>query len=155
MAVARVVRKIAERVLSWSPQWIAGEATANLADQTDPGVAAYFKTIEGAGLSQGDAISPFSGVAFGSLLLAVKLMNGIPYSSLNPAAVTAALRSYKGPIPLGPAQIDCSGELYPSNKNVCSDYDQFYKYNGNGQWRFLPPGAQPGVRNPVHDAVSA
>jgi len=119
------------------PQWIAGEATANLADQTDPGVAAYFKTIEGAGLSQADAISPFSGVAFGSLLLAVKLMNGIPYSSLNPAAVTAALRSYKGPIPLGPTQIDCSGELYPSNKNVCSDYDQFYKYNGNGQWKLL------------------
>ena len=119
------------------PQWIAGEATANLADQSDPGVAAYFKTIEGAGLSQADAISPFSGVAFGSLLLADKLMNAIPYSSLNPAAVTAALRAYKGAIPLGPTQIDCSGELYPSNKNVCSDYDQFYKYNGNGQWKLL------------------
>lgn len=119
------------------PQWIAGEATANLADQTDPGVAAYFKTIEGAGLSQADAISPFSGVAFGSLLLAVKLMNQIPFSSLNPAAVTAALKAYKGPIPLGPTTIDCSGELYPADKNACSDYDQFYQYKGQGQWKLL------------------
>jgi branched-chain amino acid transport system substrate-binding protein len=119
------------------PQWIAGEATANLADQTDPGVAAYFKTIEGAGLSPADAISPFSGVAFGSLLLAVKLMNQIPFSSLNPAAVTAALKAYKGPIPLGPTTIDCSGELYPADKNACSDYDQFYQYKGQGQWKLL------------------
>ena len=119
------------------PQWIAGEATANLADQTDPGVAAYFKTIEGAGLSQADAISPFSGVAFGSLLLAVKIMNQIPFSSLNPAAVTAALKAYKGPIPLGPTTIDCSGSLYPADKNACSDYDQFYQYKGQGQWKLL------------------
>jgi branched-chain amino acid transport system substrate-binding protein len=119
------------------PHWIAGEATANLADQTDPGVAAYYKTIEGAGLSQADTISPFSGIAFGSLLLAVKLMNQIPFSSLDPAAVTAALRAYKGPIPLGPTTIDCSGSLYPADKNSCSDYDQFYQYNGNGQWKLL------------------
>ena len=119
------------------PQWIAGEATANLADQTDPGVAAYFNTIEGAGLSPADAISPFSGVAFGSLLLAVKLMNQIPFSSLNPAAVTAALKAYKGPIPLGPTTIDCSGSLYPADKNACSDYDQFYQYKGQGQWKLL------------------
>ena len=57
------------------PKWIAGEATANLASTQDPGVAAYFKTIEGVGLSQANAINPFSGVAFGNLLLAVKVMD--------------------------------------------------------------------------------
>jgi branched-chain amino acid transport system substrate-binding protein len=119
------------------PQWIAGEATANLADQTDPGVAAYYKTIEGAGLSPADAISPFSGVAFGSLLLAVRIMNQIPFASLNAAAVTAAVKAYKGPIPLGPTTIDCSGSLYPADKNSCSDYDQFYQYGGSGKWKLL------------------
>jgi len=104
---------------------------------TAPDVAAYFKAIEGAGLSQADAISPFSGVAFGSLLLAVKVMNQIPFSSLSPAAVATALKGYKGPIPLGPTTIDCSGSLYPADKNSCSDYDQFYKYNGSGQWKLL------------------
>jgi branched-chain amino acid transport system substrate-binding protein len=119
------------------PQWIAGEATANLADQTAPDVAAYFKTIEGAGLSPADAISPFSGVAFGSLLLAVKVMNTIPVASLTPAAVTAKLKAYVGEIPLGPTAINCSGTLYPQDTNACSDYDQFYKYNGNGAWKLL------------------
>ncbi|MGH3252612.1 MAG: ABC transporter substrate-binding protein [Trebonia sp.] len=119
------------------PHWIAGEATANLADQNDPGVAAYFTTIKGAGLSQADAISPFSGVAFGSLLLAVKLMNEIPFASLSPAAVTAKLKSYSGAIPLGPTTINCTGSLYPADKNSCSDYDQFYKYEGSGQWKLL------------------
>lgn len=119
------------------PHWIAGEATANLASTQDPGVAAYFKTIEASGLSQADAISPFSGVAFGSLLLAVKLMDEIPYSSLTPAAVTAKFKSYAGAIPLGPTSINCTGKLYPADPNSCSDYDQFWAYNGNGQWKLL------------------
>jgi branched-chain amino acid transport system substrate-binding protein len=119
------------------PHWIAGEATANLASTQDPGVAAYFKTIEASGLSQADAISPFSGVAFGSLLLAVKVMNEIPFSSLSPAAITAKLKAYTGPMPLGPTTINCTGTLYPADKNSCSDYDQFYEYAGHGQWKLL------------------
>lgn len=119
------------------PHWIAGEATANLADTTNAGVAAYFQKIEQYGLSKADAISPFSGIAFGSLLLAVKLMNQIPFGQLSPSAITAALKAYNGPIPLGPTSIDCSGKLYPSDPEVCSDYDQFYQYQGHGQWKLL------------------
>jgi Periplasmic binding protein len=119
------------------PHWIAGEATANLASSQDPGVAAYDKTIEANGLSAVNAINPFSGIAFGSLLLADKIMNEIPFSSLTPSAVTAKLKAYTGPIPLGPASINCSGTLYPADKNSCSDYDQFYEYEGHGQWKLL------------------
>ena len=119
------------------PQWIAGEATANLAYTADPGVAAYFKAIEQYGLSAANAINPFSGVAFGSLLLAVKMMNEVPLASLTPAAVTAKLKAYVGPIPLGPTTINCSGTLYPADTNACSDYDQFFQYAGKGQWKLL------------------
>jgi branched-chain amino acid transport system substrate-binding protein len=119
------------------PHWIAGEATANLASTQDPGVAAYDKTIEANGLSPANAINPFAGVAFGSLLLADKLMNEIPFASLSPAAVAAKLKSYVGPIPLGPTSINCSGTLYPADPNSCSDYDQFYEYEGHGQWKLL------------------
>ena len=119
------------------PHWIAGEATANLASAQDPGVAAYDKTIEANGLSAANAINPFAGIAFGSLLLAVKLMDEIPFSSLSPAAVTAKLKSYTGSLPLGPTSINCSGTLYPADKNSCSDYDQFYEYEGHGQWKLL------------------
>lgn len=119
------------------PKWIAGEATANLASTQDPGVAAYFKTIEGVGLSQANAINPFSGVAFGNLLLAVKVMDTIPFSSLSPSAITAKLKTYTGAMPLGPTTINCTGSLYPADKNSCSDYDQFYEYEGQGQWKLL------------------
>ena len=119
------------------PKWIAGEATANLADTGNPGVAAYYQKVEQYGLSKTDAISPFSGIAFGSLLLAVKLMNQIPSSQLTPAAVTAALKAYVGPIPLGPTTINCTGKLYPADPAACSDYDQFYQYQGHGQWKLL------------------
>ena len=119
------------------PQWIAGEATANLAYTADPGVAAYFKAIEQYGLSAANAINPFSGVAFGSLLLAVKMMNEVPLASLTPAAVAAKLKAYVGPIPLGPTTINCSGTLYPADTNACSDYDQFFQYAGKGQWKLL------------------
>jgi branched-chain amino acid transport system substrate-binding protein len=119
------------------PNWIAGEATANLASTQDPGVAAYFKTIEGVGLSQANAINPFAGVAFGNLLLAVKIMDQIPFSSLSPSAITAKLKTYTGAMPLGPTTINCTGSLYPADKNSCSDYDQFYEYEGQGQWKLL------------------
>lgn len=119
------------------PQWIAGEATANLADTSAPDVAAYFQKVQQYGLAQKDAISPFAGVAFGSLLLADKIMNEIPFAQLSPSAVAAKLKAYAGPIPLGPTSIDCSGTLYPADPASCSDFDQFYKYNGHNQWQLL------------------
>jgi branched-chain amino acid transport system substrate-binding protein len=119
------------------PKWIAGEATANLAYTADPGVAAYFKAVESYGLSFANAINPFAGIAFGNLLIADKIMNEIPFASLSRSAVTAKLRSYVGPIPLGPTQINCTGTLYPADTNSCSDYDQFFAYSGHGQWKEL------------------
>jgi len=119
------------------PHWLVGEATANLDTQLDPGVAAYYKTIESYGLSAEDTANPFSGVAFGSLLFAVKMMNSIPFASLSPAAVTAKIKAYVGPLPLGPTAINCTGALYPADTNSCSDYDQFYQYEGHGQWKLL------------------
>jgi len=119
------------------PNWIVGEATANLVYPADPGVAAYLKAIEANGLSAANAINAFSGVAFGSLLLAVKIMNQIPFASLSRTAVTAALKQYVGPIPLGPTQINCTGKLYPADTNSCSDYDQFFQYSGKGAWKEL------------------
>jgi branched-chain amino acid transport system substrate-binding protein len=119
------------------PQWIAGEATANLASPQDPGVAAYFAAIQKYGLTQANAFNPFSGVAFGNLLLAVKVMDQIPFSSLSPSAISAKLHTYTGPMPLGPTTINCTGSLYPADKNSCSDYDQFYEYEGQGQWKLL------------------
>jgi hypothetical protein len=119
------------------PRWIAGEATANLAYTADPGVAAYFKAIEANGLSFANAINPFSGVAFGNLLMAVKMMNEIPFAQLSPSAVAARLKAYAGPIPLGPTTINCSGTLYPADSNSCSDYDQFFSYTGHGGWKLL------------------
>jgi len=119
------------------PHWMVGEATANLETQADPGVAAYYKTIESYGLSAADTANAFSGVAFGSLLFAVKIMNEIPFASLSPSAITAKIKSYIGPLPLGPTAINCTGTLYPADTNSCSDYDQFYQYAGKGQWNLL------------------
>ena len=119
------------------PHWIAGEATANLASTQDPGVAAYFAAIEKYGLTQANAFNPFSGIAFGNLLLAAKIMNEIPFSALSPSAIAAKLHTYTGPMPLGPTTINCTGSLYPADKNSCSDYDQFYAYEGHGQWKLL------------------
>ena len=103
----------------------------------DPGVAAYFAAIQKYGLTQANAFNPFAGIAFGNLLLATKIMNEIPFASLSPSAIAARLRAYTGPMPLGPTTINCTGSLYPADKNSCSDYDQFYEYSGHGQWKLL------------------
>src|SRR5262249_8621539 len=55
------------------PKWLVGEATANLAYTAAPDVGAYFAKSAQYGLSHADALSPFAGVAWGNILLAVKL----------------------------------------------------------------------------------
>ena len=125
------------------PNWIVGEATANLADPSDPGVAAYFTKTAQYGLSHADALSPFAGVAFGNLLLAVKVMNTIPSAQLTRDAITAKLHAYTGSVPLGPPTVDCTGTLIPTEPAACSDQAQFYQYGGKGQWNLLSPWMKP------------
>lgn len=127
------------------PKWLVGEATANLAYTAAPDVAAYFAKSAQYGLSHADALSPFAGVAWGNILLAVKLMNEIPFAQITPDAVTAKLRAYSGGIPLGPPSINCSGTLFPSAPAACSVSDQFFAYAGGGQWKLLQAWTkQPG-----------
>jgi branched-chain amino acid transport system substrate-binding protein len=125
------------------PNWIVGEATANLADPSDAGVAAYFAKTAQYGLKHADALSPFAGVAFGNLLLAVKVMNTIPFAQLTRDSLTAKLHAYTGAVPLGPPSVDCTGTLVPSAPASCSQQAQFYQYGGKGQWNLLAPWMKP------------
>lgn len=126
------------------PKWIVGEATANLAYSADPGVAAYLAKTAQYGLSKANALSPFAGVAFGNLLLAVKVMDTIPFAQITPAAIAARMHAYSGGVPLGPPSVNCTGTLIPATPAVCSEQAQFFQYSGKGAWTLLSSWLKPG-----------
>ncbi len=128
------------------PKWIVGEAGANLAYPADPGVKAYLTTSAKYGLSARDQQSVFAAFAWSNLLVIDKVLNQMPPAQLSPAAVTAKMKQFKGSVPLGPPDVDCSGALaIKGSPNACNDQTQFYQYLGHGQWKqaagwLKPPG---------------
>ncbi len=117
------------------PHWMVGEAASNLNYTGDPAVVAFRAQSAKYGLPAADTLNVFASFAWTNILVADKVMNEIPYAKLSPQAVTAKLKAFKGTIPLGPPNIDCSGTVDPSAPAVCNDEAQFFQYAGHGQWK--------------------
>ena len=64
-------------------------------------------------------------------------MNEIPFASLTPVRGHGQAQVLHRPDAARPGHDQLHGTLYPADTNSCSDYDQFYEYEGHGQWKLL------------------
>lgn len=69
---------------------------------------------------------------FGVLLAQVKAMNEIGFDSLTTEAVNEWLRDFKGPVLMGPPELDCG--FIEKAPTLCSTYAVFMEYEGDGVW---------------------
>ncbi len=127
------------------PHWIVGAAQANTGIPSLPDVAAYFKVTDKYGVKRNEASDPFSALAAADVLLLVKLMNAIPASKISSATIAAALKSYRGAVPMGPPSIHCGFD--PTAIANCNNQTRFDQYLGNGKWKpvtgwLKPPNAK-------------
>jgi branched-chain amino acid transport system substrate-binding protein len=114
------------------PQWTYGIAQDLPGDLSNPTVKAYNDAITKYGASKSDATNVFTALAFSDLLASVKVMNDVGYDNLTTDKLSAAFKSFKGPVIMGPPSLQCG--KYPDAPIVCNDQTQFYDYKGKGKF---------------------
>jgi branched-chain amino acid transport system substrate-binding protein len=125
------------------PHWTFGLANANLADSTNPDVKLYLETSAKYGLKVSDALFAYSGIAWGQILATAKVMNAMSPSDITPANLSKAWKAFKGEVPLGAPNDDCSGTLVPGEPTACANQATFSTYEGNGKWKSSPQWLSP------------
>src|SRR5262249_31549534 len=88
------------------PQWGVGMAPDNTLINT-PDVKAYLTTSAKYGLGKVDQQNVFSSIAWAELMAVIKIIDALPKNKINAATISAGLKTFKGPVVMGPPGIDC------------------------------------------------
>jgi branched-chain amino acid transport system substrate-binding protein len=109
------------------PIWTYAIASSLFGDATDPGMPQYTKVTQTYGTPDA-APDPWNIVAFAQVLTTIKFLNQVGYNNINPQAILAAGKAFKGPLALGAPQLQCG--KYTDAPAVCNDQAQFFNYAG-------------------------
>lgn len=133
VAVPNCLDPQVQKALGDFPKWYYGIAATLSADTTAPDVQAYQETSKKYGLSTPESFDPFAQLAWGQILLTVKLMNEIGPDAVTADSFGKAMADYTGTYPMGPPALAC-GSSPPSEPASCNDKTQFYQYDGGGKF---------------------
>jgi branched-chain amino acid transport system substrate-binding protein len=124
------------------PKWMFGFAQANTAftpPQAD--VKAYLDTSAKYGLGPVDQQNVFSSIAWAELLAVVKVMNAIPAKKITAATISAGLKSFRGPVVMGPPSVQCGFDK--TAIAICNNQTHFDQYLGGGKWKVMSGWLKP------------
>jgi branched-chain amino acid transport system substrate-binding protein len=113
--------------------WVFGIAQSLPGDATQPDARAYLGASTRHGLKPAIAANPYAALGWDSILTTVKLMNQVGANKITPAAMTARLKSFKGPLIMGAPSVSCG--KYRDAPAVCNDRTTFYKYLGKRKFQ--------------------
>jgi branched-chain amino acid transport system substrate-binding protein len=119
------------------PQWIYQDPSTNPAEPEDAFTKGYVQVMS----AYAGANANFGGnapYAFTPVLAAVRAMNRAGGANASLAAIAQQLKTFKGPTPLFPPQVNYGA--IPSLPNVPSLESRLFKYDGNGTWTDLTGG---------------
>ncbi|MEA2177467.1 MAG: branched-chain amino acid transport system substrate-binding protein [Solirubrobacteraceae bacterium] len=122
------------------PKWTYVIAQDLPNDLGNPTVKAYTDAVTKHGAKPADAANVFSGLAFADLLATVKILNETG-ADASVDDVAAAFKGFKGPVIMGPPDIQCG--KYPKAPAVCNDQSQFFKYEGKGKFTKVASWTRP------------
>ena len=114
------------------PKWLYAVASSLSIDPTDPSVPPYTDILKAQGLDKsiGD---PWVLVGFGQMMTLAKWLNDIGPDKISTDSIVGEMKAFKGPLILGSPVLQCG--KYSEAPGVCNDFTQFYKYNGNNEWK--------------------
>jgi branched-chain amino acid transport system substrate-binding protein len=126
------------------PRWYYAVGSSLDSDTSDPSGAAFNRIAKEYGISS-LASDNWITVTFSQILTAVKFMNEVGPTHLQPAALYAVAKDFHGPMLWGPPTLTCGD--FTSAPQVCLDEDQFFQPNAKGvfirvqSWIGPPKGA--------------
>jgi branched-chain amino acid transport system substrate-binding protein len=71
-------------------------------------------------------------VVWGAILTIAQVMHKITYPKLSTSTISAAVKSFRGPLLLGGPDIQCG--RYKFAPGSCSDANDFFHYRGGGKY---------------------
>lgn len=113
------------------PQWTYSIAASLPADTTDKAPVPYNAAFKQYGAAA-QAIDPWAEVAFGEVMTAARAMNVIGADKVTPSALQTQIKSFAGPLIMGPPQLSCGKTT--GAPGLCSDAVQFFRYLGKGRF---------------------
>jgi branched-chain amino acid transport system substrate-binding protein len=106
---------------------------------TPTGVA-YTKALAAFGQASNAGDNWYSGM-FGEIMTIAQFLNKIGYAHLSPAAVTAQIKAWNGPLLMGGPDIQCG--KYRFTPGNCQDGNYFLRYLGSGKWARVSQWVEP------------
>ncbi len=115
-----------------TPLWYQLSTQANVADSSQPDVAAYIQESAKAGLPaevQGDSNAA---LAWGLVMTAAKFLNGAGGSAATTDTLTAQAKAFTGPMLLGGVKIACG--TYPTQAGLCGFQTRVFQHTGGNSF---------------------
>ncbi|MGC9537521.1 ABC transporter substrate-binding protein [Streptomyces sp. UG1] len=123
------------------PEWTYGVAQTLPNDSKAADVQAYVKASSSAGLDKADQGKVWAAVSWSTVLAYAKVMNEVGADKITPAAVSAQLATFQGPVVMGAPKVECG--KYSDSPAVCNDQARFYQYEGKGAFNALTGWLRP------------
>jgi branched-chain amino acid transport system substrate-binding protein len=121
--------------------WIFGMLQTLPTDPHAPDAVAYTAAATRNGLSAAQAADPLAALAWSETFTAIKALNTVGPDKLTPADVSADLKAFTGPVPMGPPTLEC-GAIADATA-VCNEQGRFYRYAGAGAFTPLSDWLRP------------
>lgn len=115
------------------PTWTYGIAQTLPSDPTAADATTYLQTAEKYGLPRDEAVKVYGALAWSEILAYAKLMNTIGADKVSAATLTAALKSFTGPVVMGATELSCGKNT--AQPALCNDTSRFYSYQGKGAFK--------------------
>jgi len=123
------------------PTWTYGVAQTLTADPSAADSKAFLTASAQVGLDKNTAAKVFAPLAWSTVLTYAKIFDAVGPDKITPAAVTAQLKKFTGPVIMGAAEVACG--KYNDAPAVCNDQARFYQYQGKGQFKPLTDWIRP------------
>lgn len=116
-----------------APHWIQASSQSLLTDASLPDVKAFREASSSVGLSEEDQVSSNAALAWSITMTAARFLNESGGASATPAATGRKAEAFKGPMLLGPPNIECGAVA--DQPGLCGQQTQMAQYEGNETYK--------------------
>jgi len=124
-----------------APLWNQLSTQANVADTSEPDVAAYIQQSTEAGLSPEVQTDSNAALAWGLVMTAARFLNGGGAAGATEQTIAAQAKAFTGPMLLGPAKVACG--TYPSQAGLCGFQTRVFQHTGGNSFKAVTDWMDP------------
>lgn len=124
-----------------APLWKQLSTQSNVADSSDPDVAAYIEQSAQAGLSEDLQNDSNAALAWSLVMTAARFLNAAGGESATAETIATEAAAFTGPMLLGPAKIACG--TYAAQAGLCGFQTRVFEHTGDNNFTVVSDWLDP------------